>query len=243
MTLKEATANSLLMFVAATCVVLIVKAVSPTPQMVPVGAGGSAGGGSELAVQDGVRVYYIHSNFRCSTCRSIEEYAKEAVESGFPEELGAGKVEWHAVNFQTPGNEHYAVDYEIVAPSVILARFEGGQQVEWKALPEVWELVGDKAAYLTFVQSSLREFLGGPPAQVPTLAAPLFKPPIPEMSESGAPASDLPVPAGSDSALPLPEPSEPQSPLPETASFESPEPASPLRSPAASPQFFLPMPE
>ena len=31
MTLKEAVTNSLLMFVAATCVVLIVKAVSPTP--------------------------------------------------------------------------------------------------------------------------------------------------------------------------------------------------------------------
>ena len=31
MSLKEALTNSLLMFVAATCVVLIVKAVSPTP--------------------------------------------------------------------------------------------------------------------------------------------------------------------------------------------------------------------
>ncbi len=170
MTLKEATANSLLMFVAATCVVLIVKAISPPPHGIPPAAGGASGKAAEAAMQDGVRVYYIHGNFRCSTCRSIEEYAKEAVENGFSEELSAGKVEWRAVNFQTPGNEHHAVDYEIVAPSVVLARFEGGRQAEWKALPEVWELVGDKNAYVEFVQNSLREFMGAAPSQVPTPA-------------------------------------------------------------------------
>ena len=36
MSLKEALTNSLLMFVAATCVVLIVKAVSPPPGTQPV---------------------------------------------------------------------------------------------------------------------------------------------------------------------------------------------------------------
>ncbi len=181
MTLREATANSLLMFVAATCVVLIVRAVSPLSHAIPPAAGGPSQNAAEAAVQDGVRVYYIHGNFRCSTCRAIEEYAKEAVHSGFPEELSAGKVEWHTVNFQTPGNEHYAVDYEIVAPSVVLARFEGGRRVAWKGLHEVWELVGDKDAYVKFVQASLREFMGAAPAQVPTPAtSPEFFLPPPE---------------------------------------------------------------
>jgi len=43
MTLKDATANSLLMFVAATCVVLIVKAISPAPQSPQAADGGQAG--------------------------------------------------------------------------------------------------------------------------------------------------------------------------------------------------------
>ena len=79
MTLREAAANSLLMFVAAACVVLIVKTVSP-PQGTQHalarsdGAGGVGGGEPEIAVQDGIKVYYLHGNTRCPTCRAIESF-------------------------------------------------------------------------------------------------------------------------------------------------------------------------
>ena len=244
MTLKEATANSLLMFVAATCVVLIVKAISPVPQASQAGgAGGAAVDAPALATQDGVQVYYIHGSFRCSTCQTIEAYAKEAVESGFPEELRDGRIEWHAINYEDPGNERYAVDYEVVAPTVILAKFAGGRQVEWKGLHEVWELVGDKGAFLNFVQKSLREFMGASEARVPTPAVPIFKAPIPEVPSSEPPIPDMPVPEMAVSS-PLAEGaslSEPQ--VPDAARSETAMPVSPLRSPAESPQFFLPIPD
>ncbi len=253
MTLKEATANSLLMFVAATCVVLIVKAISPTPQSSQAGVGGAAVDAPPLATQDGVQVYYIHGSFRCSTCQTIEAYAKEAVESGFPEELRDGRIEWHAINYEDPGNERYAVDYEVVAPTVVLARFEGGRQVEWKGLHEVWELVGDKGAFLNFVQKSLREFMGASQAQVPTPTVPVFSAPIPEAPPSEPPIPDMPIPDMPVPEMAVPEMavsepltegasvSEPQ--VPDTARSETALPLSPLRSPAESPQFFLPIPE
>lgn len=163
MTLKEAVANSLLMFVTATCVVLIVKAM-PQTQSAPLAvaspsadAGGSAGAPT-LAPQDGVIVYYLHGNTRCPTCRTIEAYAQEAVESGFADELKDRKIQWQVINYESPGNEHYAIDYDVVAPNVVLAKFKGGKQVAWRGLPEVWEHVGEKRAFVDFVQTSLREF-------------------------------------------------------------------------------------
>jgi hypothetical protein len=171
MSFKTAVTNSLLMFVAATCVVLIVKALPQTQPAMQVAANSSTGiGGSALqngsntptpAMQNGVKVYYLHGNVRCPTCRSIEAYAKEAVETGFANELKNGKVQWQVVNYESPGNEHYATDYEIVAPNVVLAMYQDGKQVKWKGLSEVWEFVGDKPAFITFVQNNLRAFIEG----------------------------------------------------------------------------------
>jgi hypothetical protein len=127
-------------------------------------AGGSAGAPT-LALQDGVIVYYLHGNTRCPTCRTIEAYAQEAVESGFADELKDRRIQWQVINYESPGNEHYATDYDVVAPNVVLAKFKGGKQVAWKGLPEVWEHVGDKPTFVDFVDTSLREFLGSPQAK------------------------------------------------------------------------------
>jgi len=191
---KQALTNSLLMFVAATCVVLIVKALPQSPQAAAsatAAAGGAplqtSGGAPTLAVQDGVKVYYLHGNTRCPTCRTIEAYAQEAVQTGFAEELNDGKIQWQVINYESPGNEHYATDYEVVAPNVVFAKFSDGKQVAWKGLPEVWEHVGDKATFVQFVQTSLREFMGGPQGRPSTA-------PNPARAAAESPQAPLPVP-------------------------------------------------
>jgi hypothetical protein len=166
MNLKQAVANSLLMFVAATCVVLIVKAVSPTSAARPVTLddgpleGVAANTPQDAAMVDGVHVYYLHGNFRCTTCRTIEELAEESVRSGFADQLQSGQVHWHVINYDEPENRQFALDFEVAAPTVVLARLVDGKRVDWEALPEVWSFVGNKRLFLTYVQGSLREFLG-----------------------------------------------------------------------------------
>lgn len=198
MTVKDAASNSLLMFVAATCVVLVVRATTPTqqsqhaaPATTIAEANSGTGDTSTEAIEDGVVVYYLHSNFRCDTCRTIEAYAKEAVEAGFADELQAGTIQWQVVNYESPGNEHFAADYETVAPNVVLVKFKDGKQVDWKGLPEVWEHTGDKPAFLNFVQSSLRDFLDDRQAvstERPEAEA------MPESTVQDAPRPDLPLP-------------------------------------------------
>ena len=101
-------------------------------------------------MQDGFRCTTCTAIVRCPTCRTIEATAEEAVASGFADELESGQIQWRVINYESSGNEHFTTDYEAVAPSVVLGKYVGGQQTTWKALPEVWELVGDKPAFVRF---------------------------------------------------------------------------------------------
>ena len=149
MNIKKAFTFCLLLFVAAGITVLTVKSLRS----------GSPSAGAEPAIQNGVITYYFHGNTRCPTCCSIEDYAHEAVESGFADQLKNKQIVWQVINYETPGNEHFAAEYEVVAPNVVLAMFKNGKQVKWKGLPEVWEHVGDKPVFIDFVQKNLREFI------------------------------------------------------------------------------------
>ena len=110
------------------------------------------------------------------------------MQTGFAAELQSGKIQWQAINYESPGNEHFATDYEVVAPNVVLAMYKDGKQVKWKGLPEVWEHVSDQAAFTAFVQTSLREFLGEPQVNPPMATNSMQGP-----AES-PPASLLPIP-------------------------------------------------
>jgi len=113
----------------------------------------------EPAMTDGVIAYYFHGNVRCPTCRNIEAYAHEAIEARFAEELKSGRLEWQVVNYELPENEHFAAEFELVAPTVVLVGIRGGSQEEWRDLVRVWELVGDKEAFVKYVQGEVAGYL------------------------------------------------------------------------------------
>ncbi len=103
--------------------------------------------------------YFFHGKVRPPSCVSIESYAKEAVESGFPDQLKDGRLEWYVVNYEEPGNEHYATDYKLASPCVVLVRMRADKPIEWRSLPKVSDYEGDKLACIRFVQKNVSEFL------------------------------------------------------------------------------------
>ena len=122
----------------------------------------------EPPLQDGkpeaervVVAYYFHGTSRCSTCLRIEQYAREALEAGFPEEIESGTLEWYPVNVEEPQNEHFVEDYELTMRSLVLVEMEGGEQTRWKNLQRVWELVADREAFMAYVQQETGSYLGG----------------------------------------------------------------------------------
>jgi len=137
----------------------IPQASPKNPRVVPTATAAPAK--SQPSVSDcTVVAYYFHGNFRCPTCRKIEAFSREAVESGFPEDLKAGRIEWHVINVEEPGNEHFIQDYQLFSKSLVLVAKEGSKQTRWKNLQEVWTLVGDKEAFMKYVQAEIRAYLG-----------------------------------------------------------------------------------
>ncbi len=106
-----------------------------------------------------VIAYYFHGNKRCVTCRKLEAYTAEAIDSAFGEQLKAGTLEWQVVNTDSTGNEHFVQDYQLYTKTVILSAVDKGKQISWKNLDKIWELVGDRDKFHTYIQDEVRLFI------------------------------------------------------------------------------------
>jgi hypothetical protein len=113
----------------------------------------------KLHESDQVIVYYLHMNRRCMTCGKLEAYSKEAVETGFEEQLKDSSIVFVVENFETEGNEYFAKDYELYSQSLILSRQNNGKETEWKNLDKIWQLVRDKDKFVEYVQTEMTEFV------------------------------------------------------------------------------------
>ena len=169
---------ALLGFVAISIAVMVWKEV----RTAPVAAPESRDAADRTASGPTLVAYYFHGKVRCVTCNEIEQTAREAIKSGFGPELDSGRIEWRVVNYEEPGNAHYATDYRLAAPCVVLASMRDGRQESWTSLPEVWELVGNEAAFKQFVQDRVAEQLAESVTDAPRVG--------PDTSTAQAPAAE-----------------------------------------------------
>ncbi len=121
----------------------------------------AATSGKRPAADRKIVVYYIHGDARCPSCLKIESYTAEAVKTTFADSLKSGAIEWRPVNSDAKGNEHYMTDYQLVTKSVVLSEVRGGREVRWKNLPKVWELLGDKDSFETYIKREVAAFAKG----------------------------------------------------------------------------------
>ena len=101
-------------------------------------------------------VYYFHGTNRCRTCRTIEAYANESVKGAFGPELASGQLLWRPLNVDESANEHFIKDYQLYTRSLVVV--DGSNPKRSKTLDRVWQLVGDKPAFLKYVQDEVRAF-------------------------------------------------------------------------------------
>jgi len=108
---------------------------------------------------DRVIVYYFHTTYRCPTCHKIEQYTKEAMESGFSQALRDGRVEFHVLNIDEPANSHFIQDYKLYTKSVVVVSIKDGKQVRWGNLAKIWELVGNQQLFIKYIQDEVNGYL------------------------------------------------------------------------------------
>jgi len=166
MSARKGVTGLLLLFVGVSVVYLIVGESMRRREASRVGAipasdntESATEGAGTLEESRTVVVYYFHGNRRCNTCRTIEAYTEEAVQSGFPDELGSGSIEWRAVNVDQPENSHFIDDFALSTRTVVLVDMRNGEQAKWTKLEKVWELVHDRTRFFDYIQGNLVDFL------------------------------------------------------------------------------------
>ncbi len=110
------------------------------------------------APADRVVVMYFHRVPGCPTCQKMRAYTKEAVEGEFAQQIKDGKVELHYIAFEDQKNAALTKGYKVGGPSLIVAKVAGNKVVEYKNLTEMWSKVGDKQAFVDYVQSNVKDY-------------------------------------------------------------------------------------
>jgi hypothetical protein len=108
--------------------------------------------------EDRVVALYFHRTERCPTCRKMGSYTEEAVKTGFAQQLKDRTVQFHYVDFQNKKNAAYTKAYKITGPALVVAKVADNKVVEYKNLKDIWSNVGDKKAFIKYVQAHIKTY-------------------------------------------------------------------------------------
>lgn len=103
--------------------------------------------------------YYFHGNARCPTCHKMEQYAKEAIEENFKDELANGLLVFKAVNVDEKENEHFVNEYQLYTKALIISYLEDDKEIQHKNLAKIWEYVRDRKKFFNYVTTEINSYL------------------------------------------------------------------------------------
>ena len=113
---------------------------------------------TNLATADSqVKLYYMHAMFRCVTCNSIEERAKNLTKNKFADEMASRKIVWEDVNFQQ--NQTLAGKFDVVSSCVVVAVVKNGQIDSFERLDQVWTLIEKPDEFDNYINAAIKKAL------------------------------------------------------------------------------------
>jgi hypothetical protein len=158
---KTIIVGALLIGVATAVFAQIIREWRGKPAAAPAGTDRLSNPSPVASAPHKVIAYYFHRTVRCETCRAIETQARAALEAEFFNALNSGLLEWHAINIEEAGNEHFAKDYDLTTSALVLVDLFDDRQARWTKLDRVWELVHTPPAFAQYVQNEVHSYLEG----------------------------------------------------------------------------------
>jgi hypothetical protein len=113
-----------------------------------------------------ILVYYFHNTFRCRTCLTMENMAEELLRDEFVADLETGILAWRSINLQEPEYSHFGLQYGLNGPSLVMTEWNEHEELRWKNLKRIWELVDSPEQYRAYVRGELQDYLDGEPDAV-----------------------------------------------------------------------------
>lgn len=103
--------------------------------------------------------YYFHGNMRCPTCKKLEQYSQEGINSTQILERTGLNIPLKIVNVQIPENSHFIQDFELYSQSLVITEVKDDRISRWKNLDQIWMLVRDRDKYLQYVIDEICTFV------------------------------------------------------------------------------------
>jgi thiol-disulfide isomerase/thioredoxin len=107
---------------------------------------------------DRVVAIYFHRTERCPTCKKMGSYSEEAVKKAFAKQIKDGTVEFFYIDYQNKKNAALKKGYKVTDPALIVAKIVDNKVKAFKDLPDIWEKVGDKPAFMKYVQANVEAY-------------------------------------------------------------------------------------
>lgn len=104
-------------------------------------------------------VTYFTSNVRCESCRRIEQWTRQTVESDFSAEIARGEVIFRVLSIDEPAGRAFVQPYQIAFKTVIVSDRLDGKETAFTNLDRVWELVFDEADFHRYIRDGIRRYL------------------------------------------------------------------------------------
>lgn len=103
--------------------------------------------------------WYCTTSVRCASCLTIEKFSKAAILEDLAAEVNSGRLGFRMVNYEEKEHAHFATDFQLYTKSLVITEMDGDQILRWQNLPRVWELLGDEAAFRTYVKQGIIAFI------------------------------------------------------------------------------------
>ena len=135
-------------------VLALLLSVSVLPAISSNGASSSA---SISGSQEKIQLLFFHRTSRCTTCINAEQFARDTLNTYFPEEMKSGALSIQSIDYQK--EPEMAKKYNVNMNDLKLIITKNGQETV-KDMPEIWTYVDDRNAYMNYLKGVLDKELG-----------------------------------------------------------------------------------
>jgi hypothetical protein len=113
----------------------------------------------EDTIKPTVIAYYFHPTIRCIACITVESIAAETIEEAFREQLADGRLVWMRINIDEKHSEDYEKQFDVSGSALVIAELDGGNNMQYKKLTKVWELLSQPQALSEYIKNEINEYL------------------------------------------------------------------------------------
>lgn len=106
-----------------------------------------------------VIAYYFHRTIRCVACITVESVAAQTIEDKFSEQLADGRLVWMRINLDESGGDQHERQFEVSGSTLVIATPDSGNDMHYKKLTKVWDLLSDPQALSEYVENEINEYL------------------------------------------------------------------------------------